>query len=139
MPEVPLIIRGGRPVSPYEVEQALLSHLAVAEAAVVGVPDPRWGEIVGAAVRLCAPLPSAAGDLGVHCRAILPLYQVPTLWLFACELPRGRDDAVCLKSVAARLAVVPRLDEAGAPGQRSSIENLRVPLQLRRSRDLEDL
>ena len=60
MPAVPLIVRGGQTVPPREVEQVLLGHPAVAEAVVVGVPDRFWGEVVGAAVRLSAPLPSAA-------------------------------------------------------------------------------
>ena len=142
MPEAPLIIRGGRAVPPHEVEQALLSHPAVAEAAVVGVPDPVWGAVVGAAVRLRAPLSTAASDLGVHCRALLPQHCVPTRWLFTAALPRAADDSVCRTSVAAHLAVAARLEQADQPGvapRRSSIENLRVPKQERRSRELEDL
>lgn len=43
MPETSLIVRGGRAIPPCEVEQVLLSHPAVAEVAVVGVPDRCWG------------------------------------------------------------------------------------------------
>ena len=47
-----VIVRGGENLSPGEIEETLLSHPAVAEAAVVGVPDPEWGEGVGAVVVL---------------------------------------------------------------------------------------
>ena len=47
-----LIIRGGENISPVEIESVLVGHDAVAEAAVVGLPDERWGEIVGAVIRL---------------------------------------------------------------------------------------
>src|SRR6202000_1368959 len=73
MPEAPLIIRDGHAIPPREVEQILLGHPAVAEVAVIGVPDrfavpDRFpGEIVAAAVRLSAPLPSAAADPTEYC------------------------------------------------------------------------
>jgi fatty-acyl-CoA synthase/long-chain acyl-CoA synthetase len=46
-----LIIRGGENISPVEIEGVLVCHDAVAEAVVVGLPDERWGEIVGAVIR----------------------------------------------------------------------------------------
>jgi len=144
MPEAPLIIRGGRPVPPHEVEQALLRHPAVAEAAVVGVPDHLMGEIVGAAVRLSAPLPSAAASLGAHCRTLIPGYQVPERWLLVDALPRTPDGAVCLVTVTARLAIMVVSKHApvwpvNLAGPRPAIENLRIPRQVRRSWALDDL
>ena len=141
MSEAPLIVRGGRPVPPHEVEQALLSHPAVAEAAVVGVPDHRLGEIVGAAVRLATPLPSAAKVLAAHCRVLIPVYQVPERWLLVSDLPRTPDGKVCLVTVTARLAITiaPQYTPPGLAQSQLALEDIRIPRQVRRSSALEDL
>lgn len=144
MPAVPLIVRGGQTVPPREVEQVLLGHPAVAEAVVVGVPDRFWGEIVGAAVRLSAPLPAVAADLSRYCRAFLARYRVPERWMFAAELPRTPDGKVRRAAVTARLAVMPapRLplaDPINLCRPRPATEDLRIPRQVRRSWALEDL
>jgi acyl-CoA synthetase (AMP-forming)/AMP-acid ligase II len=144
MPEAPLIVRGGRAVPPHEVERVLRSHPAVAEAAVVGVPDWFWGQIVGAAVRLSAPLPSAARDLAEYCRGFLPGHQVPERWLITGMLPRTPSGDVYRAGVTARLTV------SGAPGlalvdpvdllrPRPAAEDLRIPHQVRRSGAPDDL
>ncbi|HEY1819089.1 MAG TPA: hypothetical protein VGG83_04110 [Trebonia sp.] len=141
MPEAPLIIRGGRAIAPQEVERVLLGHPAVAEAAVVGVPDRFLGEIVAAAIRLSAPLPSAAADLTDYCRVLLAPYKVPTRWLFTPALPRTRDGAVRRAVLSAQLAAESWLDRATWPAfrPRPAIEDLRVPRQLRRPWALDDL
>lgn len=141
MSETPMIFRGGRPVPPHDVEQALLSHPAVAEAAVVGVPDHRMGEIVGAAVRLAMPLPSAATVLSAHCRALIPAYQVPERWLLVSDLPRTPDGKVCLVTVTARLAITiaPQYAPFGLVQPRPAVEDIKIPRQVRRYRTLEDL
>jgi acyl-coenzyme A synthetase/AMP-(fatty) acid ligase len=154
MPESPLIVRGGRTVPPHEVEQALLSHPAVAEAAVVGVPDVLLGQAVGAAVLLSAPLPSTTSQarlgsgwwcaLAAHCRGVVPGYQVPERWLLVTALPRTPDGAVCLATVAAQLGLVAPAkhaptDLAGLLAPRPAFEDLRIPRQVRRSWALEDL
>jgi fatty-acyl-CoA synthase len=144
MSDAPLIVRGGRAVPPHDVEQVLLSHPAVAEVAVVGVPNRWWGEIVGAAVRLSARLPSAAADLTAYCRAIIAGYQVPERWLFVGALPRTPDGEVCRTTVTAQLAVVRAaklalVDPVDLFRPRPAIEDLRIPQQIRRSWALEDL
>jgi acyl-CoA synthetase (AMP-forming)/AMP-acid ligase II len=144
MPEVPLIVRGGLSVLPREVEQVLLGHPAVAEAVVVGVPDRFWGEVVGAAVRLSAPLPAAAADLSRYCRAFLPRYKVPERWLFTEELPRTQNGKVRRAVVTAQLAVLPgpglpAVDPIDFFRPRLATEDLRIPRQVRRSWALEDL
>jgi hypothetical protein len=106
MPERPLIIRGGQAVPTAEVERILLSHPAVAEAAVVGISDLFWDEIVGAAVRLSASLPVAAADLTAYCRERLAPYKVPVRWLFTGAMPRTEAGAVCRATLAGQLAVV---------------------------------
>jgi acyl-CoA synthetase (AMP-forming)/AMP-acid ligase II len=73
-----VIISGGENVSSIEVEDCLFSHPAVAEVAVIGVPDDRWGETVKALV-VCAPGVSATEeDLIAHCRDRLAHYKCPT-------------------------------------------------------------
>jgi acyl-CoA synthetase (AMP-forming)/AMP-acid ligase II len=144
MPEVPLIVRGGMSVLPREVEQVLLGHPAVAEAVVIGVPDRFWGEVVGAAVRLSAPLPAAAADLSRYCRAFLARYKVPERWLFTEELPRTQNGKVRRAVVTAQLAVLPgpglpAVDPIDIFRPRLATEDLRIPRQVRRSWALEDL
>ena len=144
MPAVPLIVRGGQTVPPREVELVLLGHPAVAEAVVVGVPDRFWGEVVGAAVRLSAPLSSAAADLSRYCRAFLARYKVPERWTFTEELPHTPGGKVCRAAVTARLSVLPApqlplVDPIDLVRPRPAIEDLRIPRQVRRSWALEDL
>jgi long-chain acyl-CoA synthetase len=83
------IVTGGENVFPSEVEQVLVQHPGVAEAAVVGVPHPLWGEAVAAVVVARdgnAPDPDA---LLAHCRASLAGYKVPKLLRVSAEpLPR---------------------------------------------------
>jgi acyl-CoA synthetase (AMP-forming)/AMP-acid ligase II len=67
---------GGEKVYPEEVEAVVKSHPAVADAVVVGVPDERWGEQVGAVVAASAP-GLTADALQEHCRARLAGYKVP--------------------------------------------------------------
>ena len=87
-----MIISGGHNVYPREVEDVLLSHAAVAEAAVVSVPDPTWGEAVTAVVRLRAGSTTTSDALIAHCRGPLAGYKVPkTVLLSPIELPRNTN------------------------------------------------
>ncbi|MCK5892641.1 MAG: AMP-dependent synthetase, partial [Aeromicrobium sp.] len=72
-----------------EVEDALMSHQAVREVAVIGIPDEKWGELVTALVVLDpeADAPSA-GDLITHCRQHLAGYKCPKRVEFRDELVR---------------------------------------------------
>ncbi|WP_322496413.1 o-succinylbenzoate--CoA ligase, partial [Chloroflexus sp.] len=81
-----LIIAGGENIYPAEVEAVLLSHPAVAEAGVVGVPDPEWGQRPVAAVVVRQPVTSE--ELIAHCRARLAGYKAPRAIVFVDELPR---------------------------------------------------
>jgi O-succinylbenzoic acid--CoA ligase len=84
-----LIISGGENVYPAEVEAVLLAHPAVAEAGAYGVPDPRWGQVVAAAV---VPRPGMAIDeteVLAFCRARLARYKVPSRLRVATALPRN--------------------------------------------------
>jgi fatty-acyl-CoA synthase len=82
-----MIIRGGENLFPAEIENILLEHPGVAEAAVVGVPDDRWGEIVVAFLRRA---PSAAlnkAALVAHCRAHLAPFKTPAHWVEVHDWP----------------------------------------------------
>jgi fatty-acyl-CoA synthase len=83
-----VIISGGENVSSIEVEDALCSHPEVAEAAVIGVPDEKWGETVKGLVVLVPGASPSEHDLIEHCRAHLAHYKCPTSVEFRDELTR---------------------------------------------------
>jgi acyl-CoA synthetase (AMP-forming)/AMP-acid ligase II len=74
-----MIIRGGENLFPAEIEEVLYRHPAVAEAAVVGLPDDHWGEIVGAFIRPHDVAPTIA-ELRTHMRAHISPQKTPTKW-----------------------------------------------------------
>ncbi|MCX6458920.1 MAG: AMP-binding protein [Actinobacteria bacterium] len=82
-----VIISGGENVSSIEVEDALMSHPAVREVAVVGTPDDKWGEAVTALV-VTDGTALTADDLVAHCRTVLAGYKCPKRIEFRDELPR---------------------------------------------------
>jgi fatty-acyl-CoA synthase len=76
-----MIIRGGENLFPAEIEEVLFRHPAVAEVAVVGLPDEKWGEIVAAFVRPADPSsPPTAAALRAHLRAELSPQKTPARW-----------------------------------------------------------
>jgi acyl-CoA synthetase (AMP-forming)/AMP-acid ligase II len=85
-----LIIRGGSNISPVEVEQALISHPAVGDAAVVGVPDPALGQRVAGFVQLTS---SAQGvnlnEIRAHVAEQLADYKIPESLKIVREIPRN--------------------------------------------------
>ncbi|MCY4036202.1 MAG: AMP-binding protein, partial [bacterium] len=83
-----VIISGGENVSSIEVEDALFAHEAVAEVAVIGVPDEKWGETVKALVVLASGSSAAEDELIQHCRSRLAHYKCPTTVEFRDELAR---------------------------------------------------
>jgi fatty-acyl-CoA synthase len=83
-----VIISGGENVSSIEVEDALHSHPAVAEVAVIGVPDEKWGETVKALVVLAPGASADERELIDHCRSRLAHYKCPTSVELRDELPR---------------------------------------------------
>jgi fatty-acyl-CoA synthase len=83
-----VIISGGENVSSVEVEDCLYQHAAVAEVAVIGVPDTRWGETVKALVVLRTPDGATEADLIEHCRARLSHFKCPTSVELRDALPR---------------------------------------------------
>jgi acyl-CoA synthetase (AMP-forming)/AMP-acid ligase II len=83
-----LIKSGGLFVSPEEVEKTILQHPAIAEAAVIGVPDEKWGQVVKAIVYLKSEMTATEDEIKEHCRKHLARFQVPKSVEFTEELPR---------------------------------------------------
>ena len=85
-----MIIRGGENVYPLEVENRLLEHPRVADAAVIGVPDRLLGEAIKEYVVPTDPAdPPASEELRAFTRAALAGFKVPTQWEFVPSLPRN--------------------------------------------------
>ncbi len=87
-----MIISGGENIYPAEIENVLHEHDAVAEAAVVGVPDERWGEACLAFVVLAAE--ATEDELLEHCRRHLAKYKIPRGIRFVESLPRNALEKV---------------------------------------------
>ena len=84
-----IIIRAGENISPEQVEATLHSHPAIDEAAVIGVPDPQWGETVRAIVALKAGAQASEADIIEHCRGQLASFKKPESVIFVDSLPRN--------------------------------------------------
>ncbi|WP_132423121.1 AMP-binding protein [Pseudonocardia endophytica] len=83
-----VIITGGENVSSIEVEDALFSHPAVAEVAVIGVPSDKWGETIKALVVLAPGASADEAELIEHCKSRVARYKAPTSVEFRDELAR---------------------------------------------------
>ena len=83
-----MIISGGENIYPTEVENAFYEHPTIAEVAVVGVADEKWGEAVKAVVVLKPGLHAAEEELIVFLRERLAGYKIPRIYNFVSELPR---------------------------------------------------
>jgi acyl-CoA synthetase (AMP-forming)/AMP-acid ligase II len=84
-----MIISGGSNIYPREVEEVICGHPAVFEVAVIGVPDPKWGETVKALVVLRPGARATEGDIVEHCRRALASYKKPQSVEFLSELPKN--------------------------------------------------
>jgi acyl-CoA synthetase (AMP-forming)/AMP-acid ligase II len=84
-----MIVSGAENVYPAEVESALFGHPAVADVAVFGVPDERWGEAVKAAVVLKPGHVASADDILGFARERIASYKLPKSIDFIAELPRN--------------------------------------------------
>jgi fatty-acyl-CoA synthase len=83
-----MIIPGGENIYPREIEDVLFGHPAIAEAAVIGVPDETWGEAVAAYLRpVPGQPPPDAGELRAWCRERLAPYKTPLHWVFVDAFP----------------------------------------------------
>ncbi len=89
-----MIVSGGENVYPAEVENALFSHPAVADAAVIGVPDERWGEAVKGIVVLKPGATATPDEIIAHARGLIAGYKAPKSIDFVAALPRNPSGKV---------------------------------------------
>lgn len=95
-----MIVTGGENVYSREVELAVLQHPAVADVAVVGVPDPKWVETVKAVVMLKPGMAASETEIMQHCRTLIAGYKCPKSVDFVDDLPRlssGKVDKMGLR------------------------------------------
>jgi acyl-CoA synthetase (AMP-forming)/AMP-acid ligase II len=97
-----MIISGGLNVYPAEVERVLYLHPAVQEAAVVGLADPEWGEVVAAFVQLRPGRRATGEEIIEHCRAHMASYKKPRAVEFLPELPRTTSGKIAKQLLARR-------------------------------------
>jgi long-chain acyl-CoA synthetase len=100
-----LIIRGGYNVYPREIEEVLYEHPAVQEAAVIGVPDEKMGEEVGAAVVLKQGQDLTEDELRNHLKSQLAAYKYPRRIWFVDELPKGPTGKILKREIQVPEAV----------------------------------
>jgi acyl-CoA synthetase (AMP-forming)/AMP-acid ligase II len=89
-----MILSGGENIAGSEVERVLYEHAAVLEAAVIGRPDEKWGEVPVAFVALRPGTSATAAELVEHCRGSLAKFKVPTAVTFIEALPRNPSGKV---------------------------------------------
>ena len=89
-----LIIKGGENIAPREIDEALLKHPAVLDAAAVGIPDPLYGQEILACVVLRDGQAADEADLRAFCERELGRYKTPKAFRFVTELPRGPSGKV---------------------------------------------
>jgi fatty-acyl-CoA synthase len=82
-----MIIRGGENIYPREIEEILYTHAGVGDVAVVGAPDPKWGEQIVAFVRPSPGAEPSAGELSDFVRSHLSPQKVPKRWYFVDSMP----------------------------------------------------
>jgi acyl-CoA synthetase (AMP-forming)/AMP-acid ligase II len=102
-----LIISGGENIASPEVERVLSEHPAVLEAAVVGQPDPRWGEVPVAFVALKASMRTTPEELVEFCRARLARFKVPRAIVLVEALPRNPSGKVLKRALRKGLPARP--------------------------------
>ena len=95
-----MIVSGGENIYSREVEEALMAHSSVADAAVIGVADAQWGEAVKAVVVLKQGATIGVEALTAHCRTLIAGYKCPKSIEFVADLPRlpsGKINKVALR------------------------------------------
>ncbi|MCB1395669.1 MAG: AMP-binding protein [Rhodobacter sp.] len=100
-----MIIYGGTNIYPAEIESALVQHPAVADCAVIGLPDPEFGEIVAAWVQPAKGAHPTEAELGAFLAQTLARYKLPRRYTFVEALPREESGKLMKRKL--RAAMVP--------------------------------
>jgi len=103
-----VIISGGTNIYPREVEEVVLTHPDVHEVAVVGQPDPEWGEVVVAFVTLRAGAAWDPGALDHHCTEAMARFKRPKVWRHIDALPKNNYGKVVKGDLRVLLRTMPR-------------------------------
>jgi long-chain acyl-CoA synthetase len=98
-----LIIKGGENISPREIEEALYLHPAVAEAAVIGIPDPVYGEDICAVLQLKAGVQIGEDELRVHVSQYVTKFKIPGRVVFQPMLPKNMTGKILKYQIRAQL------------------------------------
>ena len=98
-----MILSGGENVAGSEIERVLYEHPAVLEAAVIGRPDDRWGEVPVAFVALRPDATATAAELVEHCGGQLARFKVPKEVSFVDALPRNPSGKVLKRELRDRV------------------------------------
>jgi long-chain acyl-CoA synthetase len=96
-----MIVSGGENIYPAEIENVLAGHPAIAEVAVIGVPDEQWGETVKAVIALKSSQQAAADEIIAYGKANLASYKCPTSVDFVAALPRNPSGKVLKRDLRA--------------------------------------
>jgi long-chain acyl-CoA synthetase len=98
-----MIVTGGENVYSGEVEAVLYTHPAIREAAVFGIPDPKWGELVMACIVTKPGMTLSSDDVIAYCRRVLATYKVPRRVEFSLEdLPKTGSGKILKQTLRAR-------------------------------------
>jgi acyl-CoA synthetase (AMP-forming)/AMP-acid ligase II len=97
-----MIISGGENIYPREIEEVIIRHPAVREVAVIGVPDPTWGEAVKAIVAVRPSAVLTEEDVIAWCKEALASYEKPKSVEFVVELPKNNYGKVLKRELRAR-------------------------------------
>jgi fatty-acyl-CoA synthase len=101
-----VIVRGGENMSPGEIEDVLREHPAVADVAVLGLPDNEWGEKVAAVIVARGPRPEAE-DLAAFARVRLRSSKTPEVWAFRDALPYNDTGKLLRRQLRAEMSRTP--------------------------------
>jgi acyl-CoA synthetase (AMP-forming)/AMP-acid ligase II len=97
-----MIVSGGENVYSREVEDVLYKHPAVAEAAVIGVPDPRWVERVHAVIALKPGMQATGKEMIAFCKEHIASYKVPKSVEFVDSLPKNPQGKILKKTIRSK-------------------------------------